>query len=98
MERKIITGRNKSNSMFIVEEVNSSLLDKIAEFLMGWLIPNDKYIRSEDRIIRDIIWGNSYYVKINNQYTPVVVSGNHIRTEANNTKRDNLSNLPIKIF
>lgn len=88
----IVQGRNKENSLFSVKPLKRNSWDK----LIAWLNDEPNYsIKSELLIMFQIRQGSKFFVKNGDKLTKVVIFGDHIRTEANNTTEDNLGNLPL---
>jgi hypothetical protein len=77
----LIIGRDKTNSHFLIKNMkNNQIFDK-----------------SEKDIINMIKKGHNFFTlnSDDNTNTLVIVKSGHIKSRKNNTKSDNISNLPI---
>ena len=101
--KRIIVARNLESSMFLIKILHRNWFEKIIDIFFSnrhFYETDDEmvYIKSEGYIV-DKIKRNMDFHTINGKgFTPVQVIGNHIRSKPNKTKKDNISNLPIRIL
>lgn len=83
----VIIGRNGKNDRFKIIEKNIFIILK----------DDIGFIVSESDIVKDIEEGIEYYTYNEelNTFTEVIVVNSHIKTIKNDTKIDNIDNLPI---
>ena len=89
--KRIITARNEKNTMFLFKKIRLN-------WFFSLFNSSKEEIKSEAYIIDKIKKGKKFYIANGDKFTEVDVFGDHIRSKPNKTKKDNISNLPIRII